>query len=359
MIRTLKPFPGRWLAGLGLVLLSLNPAARAADDGVALHGFHDVSYVYDSTDDSTSFKLGPIDLYLAKQIDKKVNFVIEMAFEPNASGVSMDAERAFVQYTVDPWLKVAVGRFHTALGYWNDTYHHGTYLQTSVTRPVMERFEDQGGLLPTHTVGVELRGNGMVGSSNLGYIVNFGNGRGPSADPPTMVYSYNHTHSVSFVLYDELSNGLRFGPSFYTSKLPGGTTLADGTALGYTAPLGTETIYGAHLVYNSPLWEILTEYANIHHNYDDGNQNTVINALYAQAGIHVGLATPYVRYEINDTDHPDAYLRDSMAQGSRYFTAGTRYEVTSNSALKLEYIYTLRYSGDHSSSAILNWSYGW
>ena len=40
------------------------------------------------------------------------------------------------------WFKVAAGRFHTALGYWNETYHHGTYLHTSITRPVAVRFED-------------------------------------------------------------------------------------------------------------------------------------------------------------------------------------------------------------------------
>lgn len=363
MIRILRPFPGFLILGLALVLLTSNPAAHA-DDGVAVHGFNDLSYVYESTDDSQSFQIGTIDLYLAKQIDKKVNFVLELAFEPDAKGVNFDAERAFAQYTVDPWLKVAVGRFHTALGYWNDTYHHGTYLHTSVTRPVMERFEDGGGLLPTHTIGVELRGNGLWGTSNVGYIFNFGNGRGPLADPPTMVYSYNHTHSISFVLYDELSNGLRFGPSFYTSKLPGGKTYANGDALPTPydtsgAPSGTETIYGAHLVYNSPFWEILAEYANLRHDYDDGNQNTVINALYAQVGVHVGMLTPYLRYELNDSDKPDAYLATALAQGSRYFTAGARYELTASSALKLEYNYVQRYSGDHQWGTILNWAYGW
>lgn len=28
-----------------------------------------------------------------------------------------------------------IGRFHTPLGYWNTQYHHGSYLQTSATRP--------------------------------------------------------------------------------------------------------------------------------------------------------------------------------------------------------------------------------
>ena len=133
-----------------LVALSSVFALEAkSEEGVPLRGFSDMSYVYDSTDDSQSFRIGLVDFFLAKPIDAKTNFLVELGLEPSYAGVGIDLERSYVQYVVGPWLKVSVGRFHTALGYWNDTYHHGGYLQTSVSRPVMERFEDNGGLLPT------------------------------------------------------------------------------------------------------------------------------------------------------------------------------------------------------------------
>jgi len=47
-----------------------------------------------------------------------------------------------------------LGRFHSPARYWNSAYHHGLYLQTSITRPLIEKFEDEGGILATHITGV-------------------------------------------------------------------------------------------------------------------------------------------------------------------------------------------------------------
>ncbi|RKZ69067.1 MAG: hypothetical protein DRQ44_03530 [Gammaproteobacteria bacterium] len=49
-----------------------------------------------------------------------------------------------------------LGRFHSPSRYWNSAYHHGLYLQTSITRPLVEKFEDEGGIVPTHVSGLML-----------------------------------------------------------------------------------------------------------------------------------------------------------------------------------------------------------
>ena len=49
-----------------------------------------------------------------------------------------------------------LGRFHSPSRYWNSAYHHGLYLQTSITRPLVEKFEDEGGIVTTHISGVML-----------------------------------------------------------------------------------------------------------------------------------------------------------------------------------------------------------
>ena len=49
-----------------------------------------------------------------------------------------------------------LGRFHSPARYWNSVYHHGLYLQTSITRPLVEKFEDEGGILPAHVTGLML-----------------------------------------------------------------------------------------------------------------------------------------------------------------------------------------------------------
>ena len=51
---------------------------------------------------------------------------------------------------------VWAGRFHAPAKFWNSEYHHGQYLQTSITRPALEEWEDDGGSHPAHITGLLL-----------------------------------------------------------------------------------------------------------------------------------------------------------------------------------------------------------
>ncbi len=48
------------------------------------------------------------------------------------------------------------GRFHAPAKFWTSEYHHGQYLQTSITRPALEEWEDDGGSTPAHISGLLL-----------------------------------------------------------------------------------------------------------------------------------------------------------------------------------------------------------
>lgn len=50
-------------------------------------------------------------------------------------------------------LLIWLGRYHQPSSYWNQRYHHGQYLQTPITRPRVEEWEDTRGILPQHMVG--------------------------------------------------------------------------------------------------------------------------------------------------------------------------------------------------------------
>lgn len=68
-----------------------------------------------------------------------------------------------------------VGRFHSPASYWNMAYHHGQYLQTSITRPLIARFEDEEGIVPTHVTGVMLETmHDLHGSSSFQTTVSLG-----------------------------------------------------------------------------------------------------------------------------------------------------------------------------------------
>ena len=51
---------------------------------------------------------------------------------------------------------VWLGRFHTTAKYWTSEYHHGQFLQTSITRPSLEEWEDESGPIPSHITGISL-----------------------------------------------------------------------------------------------------------------------------------------------------------------------------------------------------------
>jgi len=96
--------------------------------------------------------------------------------------VVSDDERELERFTVgrvtpggsQAWL----GRYHTALGQWNHKFHHGGYLQTTIHRPGIIEFEDDGGVIPAHATGITLAGNQELNNRIVGYTLEFGLGPG-------------------------------------------------------------------------------------------------------------------------------------------------------------------------------------
>jgi len=164
------------LLSFGLACLAcLAPRSSPAFE---LHGFADVSYHHDIHDDAApqenngAFALGPVDLYVAESIGPRLDVLTEIAFE---SGI-VDLERLQIGYLFSDALKVYVGRFHSPLGYWNTAYHHGAFLHTTIQRPLFLNFEDDGGILPVHTVGLMLSGRRFSAAGELSYNALVGNG---------------------------------------------------------------------------------------------------------------------------------------------------------------------------------------
>ena len=129
-------------------------------------GFADVEYQVESfrpdeEPDRTGnrFVLGDLDLFLSSQLSEDVSFLSEILLEFQGQGENVvDVERLLLKYEYADWLNASAGRGHTPIGYWNTHYHHGTWLYTTVERPLLFEFEDEDGILPVHYVGVELSG---------------------------------------------------------------------------------------------------------------------------------------------------------------------------------------------------------
>ena len=70
---------------------------------------------------------------------------------------------------------VWAGRFHAPAKFWNSEYHHGQFLQTSITRPALEEWEDDGGSQPAHSTGLLLESEQQRGDeSALGFAASVG-----------------------------------------------------------------------------------------------------------------------------------------------------------------------------------------
>jgi len=89
-----------------------------------------------------------------------------------------DLERFQLGYELVPNTVAWLGRFHQPASAWNTEHHHGRYLQTSITRPSIELWEDENGIVPQHLSGLLVDSRRTLGELG-GLQVSVGAGLGP------------------------------------------------------------------------------------------------------------------------------------------------------------------------------------
>src|SRR6201984_1045399 len=145
-----------------------------------IRGFGDFGlYGGNQKGQTTSFSLGELNLFVTSNISDRFKFLREIVFEANSgespsnqvpiNAFKAEPERVLLEYSLNDYFNLAAGRFHTAIGYYNTAYHHSTWLQTTTGRPFLFEFEDSGGILPPHTLGVSASGAIPSGAMGLPY----------------------------------------------------------------------------------------------------------------------------------------------------------------------------------------------
>jgi hypothetical protein len=89
-----------------------------------------------------------------------------------------DLERLQLGYEMLPDTVAWIGRFHQPASAWNTEHHHGRYLQTAITRPSIELWEDEDGIIPQHISGPLIDSRHALGET-AGLDVSVGAGLGP------------------------------------------------------------------------------------------------------------------------------------------------------------------------------------
>jgi hypothetical protein len=92
------------------------------------HWFSDVGYtVSDRAQATSSFGLGQLDLFVTSTLNDQWSVLSEIVFRANSDNrFVVNAERLLLQYQPSDRLQIAMGRFHSAVGYYNTVDHHGS-----------------------------------------------------------------------------------------------------------------------------------------------------------------------------------------------------------------------------------------
>ncbi len=318
------------------------PAMDRGVAGIPLHAFVDVGFASDRPDPTgrrAGFGIGTVDLYMTPSFGDRVKSIVELVFEQDAHGeLAVDLERVQLGYTFSDALTVWAGRYHTPIGHWNAAFHHGAQIQTSVLRPRFLGFEDQGGILPVHGVG--LLGSGVVpmAGGRTKYDLFVANGTpvvdgtlkpsGFKDDDGNKLFGVNLRHEFGGAM-DGLTLGLH-GFSAHAATYDASGALEGRSRL---------RVAGAFAVLDRDDWELIAEYYTFRNRDQESGSGHSSWAGFAQAGYRFGERwTPYARGEKAVLDQGDRYFRE-MHSGRSYqrATAGLRYELDDRTALKLEF----------------------
>jgi len=297
-----------------------------------IRGFGDFGlYGGNQKGQTTSFSLGQLNLFITSNLSERFRFLTEVVFEVHQDNAfQTDLERALLEYSANDYFKLSAGRYHTALGYYNTAYHHATWFQTATERPYIFEYEDDGGILPMHMVGLQASGQIPSGTLGLHYLIEGGNGRtsNTQSEPVQNYVDENGRKALNVALFarPEAVPGLQTGFSIYKDVLsaPG-------------SPRISETITDAYAVLVRPRFEWLNEALMIRH-APSGARVFETPAFYSQISERFGLYRPYLRYQyVNASSEEPVFSQVGLRTGP---SVGVRFDATESVALKLQYDYT-------------------
>ncbi|HLK57642.1 MAG TPA: zinc ribbon domain-containing protein [Chthonomonadaceae bacterium] len=305
----------------------------------SFHATNGVSNVVGApTGKNSAFQLGEFDLFMTSRLSDKMNVLAETVIAPDTSAntYGIEVERLLLNYRVNDYLNLGFGRYHTHVGYYSTAYHHGTVLQTAATRPFLFKFEDDGGPLPIHNVGVAADGALPSGKLGLRYVFEVGNGRTSSSLDANPVQNFNTDTSdkainLALIAHPDNVPGLEYGVSAYHDRLvPTG------------APSIDEWIYTGHVVYQNPNFEWLNEAVLIQHT-PKGTGSFLTPGFYSQIARQFGLWRPYVRFEYINSPLDEPFRPDIGLMYGPHI--GVKYDINAYANMKFEFAHTARNTG--------------
>ncbi|MGB9245254.1 MAG: hypothetical protein WCC03_18035 [Candidatus Acidiferrales bacterium] len=238
-----------------------------------------------------------------------------------------------LEYKRNDYFTFGVGRYHTDIGYYNATFHHIQWFATPIGRPLMFRFDDEGGFMPLQEIGFSANGNIPSGKFGLHWVAEVGNGRDhiPENEPAQNRTDFNHGKSfnINVSAHPAWFSGLITGFSFYHDDL----TPTELPKIG-------QSIMDAYVVYQNQRLEWLNEALDIR-DAAHGGRTFDMPAFYSQVSYAFGKYRPYFRYAFENANDADPTFspaaNDVIVSRQNDASGGIRIDLNNFAALKFQY----------------------
>jgi hypothetical protein len=293
-------------------------------------GFGDITYVSKDGSNGDGFVIGQAVAHLTASLGDSFAVFGEFSLTGKDSEYSIEAERLMVKYDFSDRFKLSAGRYHTPIGYWNSGFHHGAWLQTTVSRPEVVKFGSK--VVPIHFVGVLLEGSLSSTDLGLSYKAGYGNGRHGNIARAGDAGDINDDKAWILQLRSKPKKifGLEVGLGFYSDEvsLP-------------TSPNVDEKITSVYVAWTKETPEVIFEYIHSEHELvTDSSASGGVDAWYGQVAYRLpgkrSQWKPYARVEQTDVDSSNPLLG---SEGLDYDAGilGVRWDFNPYAAIKAEY----------------------
>ena len=117
------------------------------------------------------FTLGEAALFAATRLSDRWSALTEITYQPALYRAdTVKVERLQLRYEMSEEQYFVIGKVHTPMNFWNDTYHHGRFFFPTISRPLaFERF------IPIHDIGLRWGGR-EIGDQKFFFDVVAGSG---------------------------------------------------------------------------------------------------------------------------------------------------------------------------------------
>jgi len=289
-----------------------------------IRGFIDALVNYQKG--KTSFGFGEQDLFITSELHDRISFLGETVFKFTAgtpTEFSVSIERVVIKYNYYGNHNILLGKHHTPINYWNDTYHHGRVFFPTIERPLLFA----ANFIPLHTTGVDMQGQNL-GKLRFGYDLMVGNGIGSEE-----ISDNDNYKSVTAAVHIKPFDKLRIGASYYNDIISPGSDL-HGRTINWKVK---QQLFTGSIAYFGPKFEALAEGTMAQDKSDTtGTQHST--AAYIYGGYKITEKwVPYFRLDnLQYGDGEIYFVKDNTTS----IVGGLRYQINYLAVVKFEYQHT-------------------